>query len=114
MSQGFVHTEALASEDASDNVKTGFNTKPRVDDHSLDQFEFSEYQHISPSYAFSLDGWTTDMRLFLELDIDLLKNFLLKYPGFEKEDLRRYKLLRRYAHVIAKNVHSVLFNPLDS
>ena len=54
-----------------DNVET--NKRPRVDDHGLDQLELSEYQHISPSYVFSLDGWTTDLSLFPELDIGFVK-----------------------------------------
>lgn len=88
--------------------KEGRETKqPRLADKS----ELAEFETLTPSYVQSLDGWTKDIRDVPDLDIGIVKKYLLQSsnPEFTRESLKRYKLSRSYSHLQAKHIHSLAF-----
>lgn len=88
--------------------------KPRLKDHALDENEVKEFEDLTTAKVQSLDGWTKSLKDLPDLDIGIVKKYLLKSdnPQFTAAELKHYKLCRAYEHIKAKHIHSVMFNPL--
>lgn len=109
--------EALdISTTGSHSHNDGRQTRPRLEDHCLDARELNELTEITPAAVQAMDGWTKNIKEIPDIDIGCVKKYLLKKnnPDFTKGSLKTYKLTRAYQHLQAKNIHSIMFNPLSS
>ena len=91
-------------------------SKPRLDDHCLDNNELEEFMKLTPAYVQGLPGWTKNIKDVPDVDIGCIKKYLLASndPDFTKDTLKKYKQTRAYAHVSAKHINGLLFNPLTT
>ena len=63
-----------------------------------------------------MDGWTKNISDVPDIDIGCVKRYLLASNNaeFTKDSLKKYKLTTRaYRHLEAKNINSVMFNPVS-
>lgn len=88
---------------------------PRVNEHCLDDNELAEFSTFTPTYMQSMTGWTKHLKEIPEVDVGTVKKYLLASQNeeFSKDNMKNYKLSRSYAHLNARSINNIMFNPME-